>query len=325
MTLLVSDEEVRANLSMRDCIAGVERAFAAAGLGFMDLLERRVISAQGGARIHSLVAASQELGFLFSLIYSGTPAGQNKNTTTVNKRQKVFTLFDAGTGECAAILGGRYLSWLNTGAMGAVAINHLSDPAASSLAVVGSGNQARAAILGAVEVRELSDIRVVSRRRQRAEQLRADLADRVQVHVAGSVQEAVDGADIVVTATTSPSPVLYAEWLAPGAHVNTIGAHYPDRREVDTQTVTTSIVFVDALKTARAEKGELLLAQREGMFDFSQVRAELGAVVAGDTDWRRRPGERTLFCSCGSAVEAFGAAVAALEVVGRVDGMHFTF
>jgi len=106
MTLLVSDEDVRASLSMRDCIAAVERAFVAAGRGQLDLLERRVVSAQGGARIHSLAAASQELGYLFSLVYSGTPEGQDKNATPVSRRQKIFTLFDARTGACEAVWAG---------------------------------------------------------------------------------------------------------------------------------------------------------------------------------------------------------------------------
>ena len=325
MTLLISDEDVRAGLSMRACVDAVERAFAAAGRGQVDLLERRVVSAQGGARIHSLAAASAELGFLFSLVYSGTPDGQDKNATPVSRRQKVFTLFDAESGACEAVLGGRYLSWLNTGAMGAVAIRHLATPEATSLAVVGTGLQARAAILGAVEVRALTDIRVVSRRRERAEALAAELAGTAQIRVCDRVPEAVEGAEIVVTVTTSPSPVLEPGWLAPGAHVNAIGAHYPDRREVDSATVASSTVFVDALTTARAEKGELLLAEQEGAFRWADVRAELGAVAAGLSDWRRGPGERTLFCSCGSAIEALGAAIAAYEVLRQAGAAEFTF
>ena len=325
MTLLISDDEVRANLSMGACVEAVERAFAAAGRGHVDVLARRVISAQGGARIHSLAAASAELGYLFSLTYSGTPKGQDKNTTTVSRRQKVFTLFDAVTGGCEAILGGRYLSWLNTGAMGAVAIKHLSAADATSLAVVGSGQQARAAILGAVQVRPFTDIRVVSRRRANAERLASDLADIGDIRVCDEVPQAVEGAEVVVTVTTSASPVVEDSWLAAGAHVNSIGAHYPDRRELGTATVTASTVFVDALTTTRAEKGELLLAEQEGAFDWGDVRAELGAVAAGEAGWQRQPGERTLFCSCGSAIEALGAAVAAYEALRERGGTEFSF
>jgi ornithine cyclodeaminase/alanine dehydrogenase-like protein (mu-crystallin family) len=263
--------------------------------------------------LHSLSGASDELGFLFSLNYSGTPVGANKNTTSVSRRQKVFSLFDARSGACEVVLGGRYLSWLNTGAMGAVAIKHLSAPDASSLAVIGSGRQARAALLGACEVRPLDDVRIWSRDVERARALVAEFPEIPGIRAVADAREAVEGAALVATVTTSPTPVLSGEWLADGAHVNSIGAHYPDRREVDTAAVVGSTVFVDTMTTAAVEKGELLIPQAEGAFSMDDVRAELGAVVAGLADWERRPGERTLFASCGSAVEAFGAAVGAWE------------
>jgi ornithine cyclodeaminase/alanine dehydrogenase-like protein (mu-crystallin family) len=318
MTLLVPEGQLREHVSMRACIDAVERAFAAAGRGHMELLPRRVVSAGAGARLHSLAAASDELGYVFSLTYSGTPAGANKNTTSVNRRQKIFTLFDAATGACVAILGGRYLSWLNTGAMGAVAIRHLSAPDATSLAVIGSGRQARAALLGALEVRSLTDVRVWSRNPANARALVAEFPAIRGLRAVADVRDAVRDVEIVTTVTTAHEPVVLGEWLADGVHVNSIGAHYPDRREVDTAAVVGSTVFVDTMTTAAAEKGELLIPQVEGVFSLDDVCAELGSVVAGRTQWRRHPGERTLYASCGSAVEAFGAAVGALE---RVRGM----
>lgn len=310
MTLLVSDKTARENFTMRMCVRFVESAYAAAGRGNLDLIERRVVAVNdGGARLHSLAAASGELGYLFSLVYAGTPPGQDKNLTTVSRRDKVFTLFDAATGGVDAIMAGRYLSWLNTGAMGAVAIRHLSAPEASSLAIIGSGRQARAALLGALEVRPISDVRIWSRTQARAEALVAEFPDVPNMRACDSVQEAVRDAEIVVTVTTSKTPVLEGEWLAPGSHVNSIGAHYPDRREVDTATVVDSTVFVDTLATATAEKGELLLPLAEGRFSWEDVRAELGQVVCGASTWTRGGDERTFFASCGTAVEAFGAAV----------------
>lgn len=313
MTILISDSDIRDHFTMRACIDEVERAFTAAGRGRLQLVPRRVVSAGDGARLHSLSAASDELGYLFSLVYSGTPAGADKNTTTVSRRQKVFSLFDARTGGCEAIIGGRYLSWLNTGAMGAVAIEHLAAADASSLALIGSGRQARAALLGALEVRELDDIRVWSRSAKNADALVAEFAHLPGIRVVPTVRQAVRDAAIVVTATTSPDPVVDGEWLAAGSHVNTIGAHYPDRREVDTAAVVNATVFVDTMRTAAAEKGELLIPEREGRFSLGTVKGELGHVVAGLTDWQRRPEERTLFASCGSAVEAFGASIGVLR------------
>jgi ornithine cyclodeaminase/alanine dehydrogenase-like protein (mu-crystallin family) len=325
MTLLVPEAQVREHVTMRACIDAVERAFAAAGRGHLELTPRRVVSAGTGARLHSLTAASDELGYVFSLTYSGTPAGADKNTTTVNRRQKVFTLFDAATGACIAILGGRYLSWLDTGAMGAVAIRHLAAPDASSLALIGSGRQARAALLGALEVRPLTDVRVWSRNADHARSFVAEFPTVRGLRAVASVREAVRDVEIVTTVTTAHEPVLLGEWLPDGVHVNSIGAHYPDRREVDTAAVIGSTVFVDTMPTASAEKGELLIPQAEGAFSLEDVRAELGTVVAGRAGWQRQPAERTFYASCGSAVEAFGAAVGALEHVRAADLPQVSF
>lgn len=314
MPLLLGEQALRTHYSMSACIDAVERAYAAAGRGRLWLLPRRVVSAgEEGTRLHSLSAASDEMGYLLSLNYSGTPHGVNKNTTTVNRRHKVFSLFDVGSGACEAILGGRYLSWLNTGAMGAVGIKHLSAPDARSLAIVGSGAQARSALLGALEVRDLDDVRVWSRGGDNATKLVEEFAHVPGIRAVADVEEAVRGAEIVVTVTTSGEPVVKGEWLAAGSHVNSIGAHYPKRRELDTAAVVGATVFVDTMETASVEKGELLIPQSEGVFSFDDVAAELGQVAAGISGWTRQPGERTFFASCGSAVEAYGAAVGAFE------------
>ena len=325
MTLLVSDKTARENFTMRMCVQAVEAAYAAAGRGELDLIERRVVAVNDGALLHSLAAASGELGYLFSFAYVGTPRGQNKNTTTVNRRDKVFTLFDAATGAVDAIMAGRYLSWLNTGAMGAVAIKHLSAPDASSLAIIGSGEQARAALLGALEVRPIRDVRVWSRTRAHAEAMVAEFPDVPGMRVCDTAEEAVRDAEIVITVTTAKTPVLEGAWLAPGSHVNSIGAHYPDRREVDTATVVGSTVFVDTLATTTAEKGELLLPAAEGRFSWDDVCAELGQVVCGTSTWTRRADERTFFASCGTAVEAFGAAVGMAQWARENAPETFTF
>lgn len=326
MTLLVPDKTARENFTMRMCVESVESAYAAAGRGNLDLMERRVVAVEdGGARMHSLAAASGELGYLFSLAYVGAPPGQDKNLTAVSRRDEVFTLFDAATGGVDAIMAGRYLSWLNTGAMGAVAIKHLSAPEASSLAIIGSGRQARAALLGAREVRPVSDVRVWSRTRARAEEMVAEFPDVPGMRACDSVQESARDAEIVVTVTTSKTPVLEGRWLAPGSHVNSIGAHYPDRREVDTAAVVGSTVFVDTLATTTAEKGELLLPIAEGRFSLQDVCAELGQVVCGASTWTRSGDERTSFASCGSAVEAFGAAAGMARRARENAPERFTF
>lgn len=326
MTILVSDEQVRANFSLEQCILAVERAFEAAGQGGFEVTERKVVAVEGGARLLSLTAASAALGRLVANVYSGAPTGVDKQSTTVNRRQKFYILFDAETGACEAIVGGAYLSRIKTGAMGAVGIKHLSSPDASSIAVIGSGRQAKAALEAALLVRPFTDVRIWSRTPANAERLAAEFQGRgsIEVAVAETPRAAVDGVDVVVTATTSPSPIVLGEWLAEGCHINSIGAHYPGRRELDTEAVRRSTVVVDTHVAARAEKGELLTAQAEGAFSFDGV-GELGQVVAGTFPFVRSATTNTMFASCGSAIESMGASTGALAAIPAGDRVEFTF
>ena len=325
MAILISDDQVRTHFSMSQCVEAVEAAFAAAGRGGFDVTERKVVAVDGGARLLSLTAASPDLGRLVAHVYSGAPAGHDKRQSSVNKRQKLYLLFDSATGACDAIVAGGYLSWLKTGAMGAVAIKHLASPSARRLAILGSGRQARAALAGALVVREFTEVTVWSRTRANAERMVAEFSDLPAVSVAKSARQAVDGADVVVTTTTSTVPVLSGSWLADGCHVNAIGAHYPDHRELDGEAVRKSTVVVDSRVAARAEKGELLIAEREGAFSFEEVVGELGEVVAERGRWRRSEGENTLFASCGSAIESLGAAHGALAALSDIDRQIFSF
>lgn len=325
MSTLISDDAVRRHYSMGRCVEAVAEAFAAAGRGPFDVSERKVVAVDDGARLLSLTAASAELGRLVAHVYSGAPSGHDKNRSPVNQRKKLYLVFDAATGACEAILGGEYLSWLKTGAMGAVAIDHLASPAARRLAILGSGRQARAALAGALVVRDFDEVSIWSRHPDNLQRMVSEYPDVAGLGAAGSAREAVAGADVVITTTTSSNPVLHGEWLAEGCHVNSIGAHYPDHREVDTEAVGRSTVVVDSHVTARAEKGELIMAEREGAFSFEEVAGELGEIVAGTSGWTRAEGENTLFASCGSAIESLGAALGAMEAMPEGERGSFTF
>ena len=325
MTILISDEQVRAHYPMGECIEAVEQAFEAAGRGGFDVTERKVVAVEEGARLLSLTAGSAELGRLVAHVYTGAPTGHDKTRSPVNQRQKLYLVFDAATGACEAILAGEYLSWLKTGAMGAVAIKHLASPSAQSLAVMGSGRQARAALAGAVAVKDFSDIRVFSRNPENAERMVADFPELSGIRCVASAEGAVAGAHVVVTTTTSTSPILFGKWLDDGCHINSIGAHYPDHRELDTEAVRRSTVVVDSNVAARVEKGELLLAEQDGAFSFDDVVGELGEVVAGKTTWSRANGENTLFASCGSAIESLGAALGVMTAIPETERDDFVF
>jgi ornithine cyclodeaminase len=141
----------------------------------------------------------------------------------------------------------------------------------------------------------------------------------VEVTVAGDAEGAVRGADLVVIATSSREPVLRREWLAPGAHVNAVGASSPAARELDTATVADSALFVDSRESLRNEAGEYLLAVREGAIAGEEhVRAELGEVLAGLADGRRDDTELTVFRSLGLAIEDLAAAEHAVTAARRL-------
>lgn len=325
MTTLISDQQVRDHFSMSQCIDAVEKAFEAAGRGSFDVTERKTVEVHDQARLHSLTAASASMGRLVANIYTGAPPGHDKRRSPVNRRQKFYLLFESKTGACEAIISGGHLAWLKTGAMGAVAIRHLSPPSARTLAIIGTGRQARTALIGAMAVRDFEAVRIWSRSRFNTERMAGEFRQVPGLEIAASPRQAVEGADVVITATTSTEPVLSAEWLTNRFHINSIGAHYPGSREIDGETIGKATIIVDSFVAARVEKGELLLAEKEGHFSFDDVAAELGQVVAGETSWQRSPGENTVFASCGSAIESVGAAMGALEAVPEEERQHFTF
>jgi ornithine cyclodeaminase/alanine dehydrogenase-like protein (mu-crystallin family) len=167
------------------------------------------------------------------------------------------------------------------------------------LAIIGSGVQARSHLEALRLVREFREVRVWSPRRAAA------FAEEHGVDAAASAEEAVRGADVVVTATTSPTPVVYGEWLSPGAHINAVGAPRPEWRELDDEVLRRAKVYVDSREAAMKESGDVIAAR--------EVLAEIGEVVSGAEQGRRSLEEVTLFKSLGLAVED----VATAELVYR--------
>ena len=209
-------------------------------------------------------------------------------------------LTDARTGRTLAVLDGTSVTALRTGASGGVAVRALARPDASVLALYGAGAQARTQLLGAAAVRRLREVRVVTRDASHAAAFVAWARDEpalagVAVRAAGAA-EALRGADLVVTATTSASPVFDGAALAPGVHVTAVGAFRPTARELDEATLRGAHVVVDERHAAFAEAGEL-----QGLRPEDAV--ELGEVLAGRAPGRTSRDERTIFKSVGNAVQ----------------------
>jgi len=193
----------------------------------------------------------------------------------------------------------RLITEVRTAAVSAVATDYLARADASVLAIIGSGAQARSHLEALRLVREFREVRVWSPRRAQA------FAEEHGFDAAASAEEAVRGADVVVTATTSPTPVVYGEWLSPGTHINAVGAPRPEWRELDDEVLRRAKVYVDSREAAMKESGDVIAAR--------EVLAEIGEVVSGAEQGRRSLEEVTLFKSLGLAVED----VATAELVYR--------
>ena len=229
----------------------------------------------------------------------------------------VYVAFDAHRRPVAVFDGGA-LTVLRTAAVSGLATRYLARPDASSLLVMGAGAQARAHVAAMAAVRPVRDVRVVSRGRERAAALVA-YAESLGFSARLGTPEDVRDADLVCTCTTSATPVLAGDRLAPGAHVNAIGAYRPDLRELDAAAVVRSRVVVETREVALAEAGDLLLAAREGAWDPDDVEGDLAELVQG-TCGRVSPTDITLFKSVGMASEDLAVAGAALAAAASSDG-----
>jgi len=173
---------------------------------------------------------------------------------------------------------------------------------------VGAGVQARAHLTAMAAARKLRRVRLVSRSLESARRLAARANATVPIEVVQSVEEAVRGADLIVTATSAPEPVVRREWIANGAHINAVGACVPRARELDTLTVAAGALFVDRRESAQSEAGDYLIPLREGAIGPDHIRGEIGEVLVGTRPGRTSPDEITIFKSLGLAIEDLAAA-----------------
>jgi ornithine cyclodeaminase/alanine dehydrogenase-like protein (mu-crystallin family) len=211
------------------------------------------------------------------------------NNRGVPTHSAVIQLFRPETGEPLVTMDGRLITEERTAAVSAVATKLLARPEASVLALIGSGTQARSHLKALRLVRKFREVRVWSPRRAEA------FAREFGVRATASAEEAVAGADVIVTATTSMTPIVRGEWISPGTHINAIGACRPDWRELDDDVVHRARLYVDSREAAVAESGDVRAA--------GEIFAELGEVAAGAKPGRSPADDLTVFKSVGLAVE----------------------
>ncbi|HEX6307179.1 MAG TPA: ornithine cyclodeaminase family protein [Longimicrobiales bacterium] len=222
--------------------------------------------------------------------------------------QGLIVVFDPDTGTPALLLDAAAVTAIRTAAVSAVATRELALPGADVLAIVGTGVQARSHITAIALVRPIREIRIWGRNAGHARRLADEVHDAAAaVTVCATAAEAAAGAGIICTVTSARKPVLRGEWVAPGTHVNAIGASLPTAREVDSALAADARVFVDSIDAALTEPGDLLIPLREGVTN-SNHWLPLGAVLNGHARGRRTAAEITLFKSVGLAIEDAAAA-----------------
>jgi alanine dehydrogenase len=281
MLPFIDEAEVRRHLRMADLVPAMARALADLSAGRVEQPVRVMLPVESRGFFAAMPAYAGALGAKLVTFFP-----VNRDVPT---HHALIVLFRPDTGEPMAIMDGRLITDMRTAAASAVATDLLARRDAAVLALLGSGVQATSHLEALRLVRQFREVRVWSPRHGSA------FAARHGVRSVETAEAAAAGADVIVVATSSQTPVLLGEWLAPGAHVNAVGACRPDWRELDDAVIRRARLYVDSRPAAVRESGDVIAA--------GEPFAELGEVVAGTRPGRQSAEEVTLFKSVGVAVE----------------------
>jgi ornithine cyclodeaminase len=307
-TRILTAGQVRALLPMPECIDLMERTLRTLAVGGAVLPLRTVMRLPGGRGVFGTMPAwlsePAALGVKAIAVFPGNQG------TGLDSHQGLVLLFDPERGTPLAVLDASSITAIRTAAVSGAATRALARAGASDLAILGSGVQARTHLDAMRSVRTLGRVRVWSPSRERLGRFVAwaRATHGVEAEAATDARTAVEGADVVCTVSASPTPVLEGAWLAPGTHINAVGASLPSARELDTRAVARSRLFVDRRESALSEAGDFLLARSEGAVGDDHVVGEIGEVFAGRVAGREDDQQITLFKSLGLAVEDLAAA-----------------
>jgi ornithine cyclodeaminase/alanine dehydrogenase-like protein (mu-crystallin family) len=294
--LFLNEEQVRQHMRMADLIPAMEKALIDFSAGKVTQPVRSVIKVDPPGGFLGLMPALTPRGLGLKAV-TFYPSNAERGIPT---HMATIFLVDPETGAPLAIMDGRLITKMRTAAVSAAATKLLAAPDSRILAILGSGVQARSHVEALRLVRQFEEIRVWSPTGEHAKQFAEEVGG-----TAVSAEEAVRGADVVVTVTNSKTPVLKGSWLKGGSHVNAIGACRPDWRELDDEAMR-NVVFVDSREGAMKESGDVILSG-------AKIYAELGEALAGNVPVRTN--ETTIFKSLGMAVEDIAAAMLVYRLV----------
>jgi ornithine cyclodeaminase/alanine dehydrogenase-like protein (mu-crystallin family) len=291
LPIFLDEEQVSRHLQMADLIPALENAL-------IDFSAERVIQP-----VRQVISVDPPGGF-YGIMPALTPNGLGQKIVTfyppnaakeIHTHMALIILNDRETGAPIAVMDGRLITEMRTAAVSAAATKLLAPKDSKVLAILGSGVQARSHFEALCLVRNFQETRVWSQTKSNAENFAKEIGAKVT-----SAEEAVRGADVVVTVTSSKTPVLKGAWLKRGCHVNAVGACRPDWRELDDEAMQSSVVFVDSREAAMKESGDVILSG-------AKIYAELGQAFARNVNVD--PKRTTIFKSLGMAVEDIAAAL----------------
>jgi len=315
MVLLLSRKDVESVLTMKDTIEAVEKAFREHALGTVNLPLRptiRVEKHKGSVLfMPAYIGEMGALGMKVVSIYPDNPSKYNMPTLLA-----VVSLNDPKTGIPLAIMDGAFLTAMRTGAASGVATKYLARKDAKQVGIIGTGVQGKTQIAAVCEVRSIQKVKAYDIAADRCKSFCEGIAEELKVQAVpvGSSEKAVRESEIVITASTSKTPVVNGNWLEEGTHINGIGSHSPDTRELDETVIKRAKVIVDSREAALKEAGDLMIPISQGIITPDHIFAELGEVIIGRKKGRENEDEITLFKSQGLAIQDVSTAAKVYEI-----------
>lgn len=313
---LLNGAEVENLLSVEKCIDLMAEALLTLARGDANLPLRTVLRLPGKGALGLMPAELKEpaaIGLKAITVFPGN------HGTAFDSHQGIVLLFEPTYGSLVGIVDASSVTAIRTAAVSGVATRLLALEDASDLAILGAGVQARTHLAAMRAVRPIERVRVWSRTPERREAFAAWAADQdgIEVTVANSAEEAADGAQIICTVTASTEPVLQADWVLPGTHVNAVGASLPEARELDSSLVARGRLFVDRRESATHEAGDYLIPLREGAITERHILGEIGELLLGAVPGRTTKTEVTIFESLGLAVQDVAAVAWLIDEAAR--------
>ncbi|MCX6234853.1 MAG: ornithine cyclodeaminase family protein [Bacteroidetes bacterium] len=302
MTLILNRNDVMSVLTMKDCMDAVEQAFAELTNGTAVLPLRTNISPPDGVSLYmpAYLKQMKALACKVVTVYKNNPARFNL-PVVIGK----VLLQDPESGDVLCIMDGGYLTAVRTGAASGVATKYLARKDDEQIAgIFGTGVQARQQLLAIAEARKLSKAFIFDIADSAMDKFISDIQNKVNFPImkAKNADDMVT-ADIICTATSSAVPIFNGKKIRPGTHINGIGSHSPNARELDSDIIRRSKFIGDSREACFSEAGDIIIPVKEGIIDESHFYAELGEIITGKKIGRITSGEITLFKSNGLAIQ----------------------